>query len=177
MITTVRAYALTVLLYKEGRTCAARSYTWGRECMQLFESHSAEETYAIGKSLAQKAGPGEIYALSGDLGVGKTVFTKGFAEGLGITEPVNSPTFTILQIYEGGRLPLYHFDVYRIDEPEEMEEVGLDDYLYGQGVSLIEWPEQIAEYLPDSTKVIRIRKDLSRGVDYRSIEIDSEQKR
>ena len=105
--------------------------------MQHYDSTSAEETFAIGRRLAELAQPGDIYALSGDLGVGKTVFTKGFAAGLGITEPVNSPTFTILQIYEGGRLPLYHFDVYRIEEPEEMEEVGLDEYLFGQGVSLI----------------------------------------
>ena len=103
--------------------------------MQHYDSFSAEETYDIGRALAEKAVPGEIYALSGDLGVGKTVFTKGFAAGLGITEPVNSPTFTILQVYEGGRLPLYHFDVYRIEEPEEMEEVGLDDYLFGNGRS------------------------------------------
>lgn len=140
--------------------------------MKHYDSFSAEDTFNIGKTLAQTAGAGEIYALSGDLGVGKTVFTKGFAAGLGITEPVNSPTFTILQVYEGGRLPLYHFDVYRIEEPEEMEEVGLDDYLFGQGVCLIEWAEQIAEELPESTKVVRIRKDLSKGLDYRSIDIE-----
>ena len=125
--------------------------------MRHYDSFSSEET-----------GPGEIYALLGDLGVGKTVFTKGFAAGLGITEPVNSPTFTILQVYEGGRLPLYHFDVYRIEEPEEMEEVGLDDYLFGRGVCLIEWAEQIAE----TTKMIQIRKDLSKGLDYRSIDVE-----
>lgn len=139
--------------------------------MQQFDSYSPEETYAVGERLAVQAQPGEIYALSGDLGVGKTVFTKGFAAGLGIKEPVNSPTFTILQIYEGGRLPLYHFDVYRIEEPEEMEEVGLDEYLFGTGVCLIEWPEQIADCLPESTRVVCIRKDLTRGTDYRSIEI------
>lgn len=140
--------------------------------MQQFDSYSAEETRRIGRELAGRAKAGEIYALSGDLGVGKTVFTKGFAEGLGITEPVNSPTFTIVQIYEGGRLPLYHFDVYRIEEPEEMEEVGLEEYLFGQGVCLIEWAEQIAECLPESTKIIRIQKDLSKGLDYRRIEVD-----
>ena len=140
--------------------------------MQQFDSYSAEETRRIGRELAGRAKAGEIYALSGDLGVGKTVFTKGFAEGLGITEPVNSPTFTIVQIYEGGRLLLYHFDVYRIEEPEEMEEVGLEEYLFGQGVCLIEWAEQIAECLPESTKIIRIQKDLSKGLDYRRIEVD-----
>lgn len=134
-------------------------------------SESPEDTFALGKQIGESVAPGSVLTLVGDLGVGKTVFTQGLAEGLGILDAVNSPTFTILQIYEGGRLPLYHFDVYRIDEPEEMEEVGLDDYLYGRGVSLIEWPEQIAECLPDSTRIIRIRKDLSRGVDYRSIEV------
>ncbi len=142
--------------------------------MQQFDSFSAEETRRIGRDLAGMAKPGEIYALSGDLGVGKTVFTKGFAEGLGITEPVNSPTFTILQIYEGGRLPLYHFDVYRIEEPDEMEEVGLEEYLFGQGVCLIEWPEQIAECLPESTRILRIEKDLTKGLDYRRITVDDE---
>ncbi len=142
--------------------------------MQQFDSFSAEETRRIGRDLAGMTKPGEIYALSGDLGVGKTVFTKGFAEGLGITEPVNSPTFTILQIYEGGRLPLYHFDVYRIEEPDEMEEVGLEEYLFGQGVCLIEWPEQIAECLPESTRILRIEKDLTKGLDYRRITVDDE---
>ena len=103
----------------------------------VIESLRTEDTYNAGFDLGQKAKAGEIFCLIGDLGVGKTVFTKGFAAGLGITEPVNSPTFTILQVYEGGRLPLYHFDVYRIEEPEEMEEVGLDDYLFGKGVCLI----------------------------------------
>ena len=140
--------------------------------MQRFESFSAEETFHIGRELAQRAVPGEVLALSGDLGVGKTVFTKGFAAGLGITEPVNSPTFTILQIYEGGRMPLYHFDVYRIEDPEEMEEVGLDEYLFGPGVCLIEWAEQIAEILPESTRIVRIRKDLAKGLDYRLIEVE-----
>ncbi len=140
--------------------------------MRQYDSFSARETYRIGQALAAEASPGEIYALSGDLGVGKTVFTKGFASGLGITETVNSPTFTILQIYNGGRLPLYHFDVYRIEEPEEMGEVGLDEYLFGSGVCLIEWPEQIAECLPESTKVIRIQKDLTKGLDYRRIEME-----
>ena len=145
-----------------------------RKHMQHYDSFSAEETYDIGRALAEKAVPGEIYALSGDLGVGKTVFTKGFAAGLGITEPVNSPTFTILQVYEGGRLPLYHFDVYRIEEPEEMEEVGLDDYLFGKGVCLIEWANLIEEILPDHYQKITIRKDLEKGFDYREIEMEEQ---
>jgi tRNA threonylcarbamoyladenosine biosynthesis protein TsaE len=139
--------------------------------MKHFESNSAEDTYNIGKELGEKAEAGQVFALDGDLGTGKTVFTKGFAEGLGIKEPVNSPTFTILQIYEDGRLPLYHFDVYRIEEPEEMDEVGFDDYIYGSGVCMIEWADQIREILPEKTRTITIRKDLSKGTDYRDITI------
>ena len=142
--------------------------------MQHYDSFSAEETYDIGRALAEKAVPGEIYALSGDLGVGKTVFTKGFAAGLGITEPVNSPTFTILQVYEGGRLPLYHFDVYRIGNVEEMDEIGYEDYFYGNGVCLIEWADLIREILPLNCIRIRIEKDLEKGFDYRRITIRKE---
>lgn len=140
--------------------------------MAVYESFSAEDTYNLGADAAKAAQPGQIFALYGDLGVGKTVFTKGFAKGLGIAEQVNSPTFTILQIYESGRLPLYHFDVYRIEEPEEMEEVGFDDYVFGSGVSLIEWPERIEELLPEGTIRVRIEKDLSRGLDYRKITVE-----
>ena len=140
--------------------------------MRIWETNSREETFLAGKSAGEKAKPGEIYALTGDLGAGKTVFAKGFAAGLGITEPVNSPTFTILQIYEGGRLPLYHFDVYRIEDEAEMEEVGLDEYLYGNGVCLIEWPERIAEILPESTRIVSIDRDPEKGLDYRKITLE-----
>lgn len=140
--------------------------------MQHYDSFSAEETYDIGRALAEKAVPGEIYALSGDLGVGKTVFTKGFAAGLGITEPVNSPTFTILQSYEEGRLPFYHFDVYRIGDISEMDEIGYEDCFYGDGVSLIEWADLIREILPDHYTQITILKDLEKGFDYRKILIE-----
>ncbi len=139
--------------------------------MKHFDSYSAEDTFAIGKAIGEAAQPGEVYALDGDLGVGKTVFTKGVAAGLGIQGPVNSPTFTIVQIYEDGRIPLYHFDVYRIEEPEEMEEVGFDDYIYGQGICLIEWADQIRDILPDHLQTVTIKKDLTKGLDYRSIEI------
>ncbi len=139
--------------------------------MKHFDSYSAEDTFAIGKAIGEAAEPGEVYALDGDLGVGKTVFTKGVAAGLGIQGPVNSPTFTIVQIYEDGRIPLYHFDVYRIEEPEEMEEVGFDDYIYGQGICLIEWADQIRDILPDHLQTVTIKKDLTKGLDYRSIEI------
>lgn len=136
----------------------------------IFESNSAEDTFAFGQKLGREAVPGEIICLDGDLGVGKTVFTQGFATGLGIDDYVNSPTFNIVKEYEGGRLPLYHFDVYRIGDPSEMEEIGYEDYFYGQGVSIIEWPGQIEELLPKEARWVRIRKDLTKGFDYRRIE-------
>lgn len=140
-----------------------------------YTSFSAEETFAIGQKMGEEAKPGEVICLSGDLGVGKTVFTKGVAKGLGIGEPVCSPTFTILQEYE-GRLPLYHFDVYRIEEPEEMEEIGYEDYFYGNGVCMIEWAELIKELLPEHAITVKIEKDLSRGVDFRKIRILGKEK-
>lgn len=136
------------------------------------ESFGPEETYDLGKSLGKEAKPGEIYCLNGDLGVGKTVFTQGFAAGLGIGEPVNSPTFTILQQYDDGRLPLYHFDVYRIGDVEEMEEVGYEDCFYGEGVCLIEWSDLIREILPEHVKSVTIEKDLKKGFDYRKITVE-----
>lgn len=135
----------------------------------VWESFSPEETFAIGEKLGREAKPGEVYTLIGDLGVGKTVFTQGVAKGLGITEPVNSPTFTIVQIYEDGRLPFYHFDVYRIGDVEEMEEIGYQDCFYGDGICLIEWANLIEEILPDQYKEITIEKDLEKGFDYRRI--------
>lgn len=137
--------------------------------MIVRETNSPEETLAFAREWGEKAKPGQIFTLNGDLGVGKTVFAKGFAEGLGITEPVCSPTFTIVQEYNGGRLPLYHFDVYRIEDPEEMEEVGLDEYLFGDGVCLIEWADQISELLPDGVICITIRKEPDKGFDRRII--------
>ena len=136
----------------------------------IFESNSAEDTFAFGQKLGREAVPGEIICLDGDLGVGKTVFTQGFAAGLGIDDYVNSPTFNIVKEYEGGRLPLYHFDVYRIGDPSEMEEIGYEDYFYGQGVSIIEWPGQIEELLPKEARWVRLRQDLTKGFDYRRIE-------
>ena len=129
----------------------------------VLETRSPEQTFQIGVDLAKKAVPGQVFTLTGDLGVGKTVFTQGFAHGLGITEPVNSPTFTIVQVYEGGRLPFYHFDVYRIGDVEEMDEVGFDEYVMGEGVSLIEWANLIEEILPERRTEIIIEKDLQEG--------------
>ena len=139
--------------------------------IKIYETLSPEETLEVGKELGKASVAGQVYALVGDLGVGKTVFTKGFAEGLGIEEAVNSPTFTILQSYDEGRIPLYHFDVYRIEEPEEMEEIGFDEYIEGDGVCLIEWAGRIADILPENIIVIRIEKDLGKGLDYRKITV------
>lgn len=138
----------------------------------IYETRSEKETFELGRKIGETAKPGQIYTLSGDLGVGKTVFTKGVASGLGITEPVNSPTFTIVQIYDGGRLPFYHFDVYRIGDVEEMEEIGYEDCFFGEGICLIEWAELIADILPEGCVSITIEKDLTQGFDYRKITID-----
>lgn len=137
----------------------------------VWESFCEKDTAKIGETLAREAKPGEIYLLEGDLGVGKTVFAKGFALGLGITEPITSPTFTIIQEYEQGRLPFYHFDVYRIADEEEMFELGYENYFFGQGVCLIEWASLIQGLLPAECRTIRIEKDLERGFDYRRVEL------
>ena len=139
--------------------------------MNIIETYSPEETGKLGFRLGQAACAGEIYCINGDLGVGKTVFTQGFAAGLGIEEPVNSPTFTIVQIYEGGRLPLYHFDVYRIGDVEEMEEIGYEDYFFGEGVCLIEWSDLIREIIPGGAGEVTIEKDPEKGFDYRRITV------
>lgn len=140
----------------------------------IIESFKAEDTYRLGKELGEKAKPGQAVCLTGDLGTGKTVFTQGFAEGIGITEPVSSPTFTIIQEYDDGRLPLYHFDVYRIGDIEEMYEIGYEDYFYGCGVCLIEWSNLIEELLPEKRMSVTIEKDLDRGFDYRRITVEEQ---
>lgn len=143
---------------------------------KVAEAFTPEDTFRLGFQMAEKAAPGDVIALLGDLGVGKTVFTKGFAAGLGIQEDISSPTFTILQLYEEGRLPLYHFDVYRISDPEEMMEVGWDDYVYGNGVCLIEWAnliEELMEEIPDGKlKRVTIEKNPEKGFDYRKITVE-----
>ena len=135
----------------------------------MIETFSPEETHALGKKIGQQAKPGDVYTLIGDLGVGKTVFTQGIAEGLGIREPICSPTFTIVQVYEEGRMPFYHFDVYRIGDIEEMDEIGYEDYFYGNGLCMIEWANLIEEILPEKRHDISIEKDLEKGFDYRKI--------
>lgn len=144
--------------------------------MRVYETNSAEETLELGKQLGEKAQPGQVFTLIGDLGVGKTVFTQGVARGLQITEPISSPTFTIVQVYEEGRLPFYHFDVYRIGDIEEMEEIGYEDYFYGAGICFIEWANLIEEILPEKYTCITIEKDLEKGFDYRKITFEEKQK-
>ena len=136
-----------------------------------FESNSEKETFELGKSIGEKAQAGQVYTLIGDLGVGKTVFTQGVAKGLGIEEPVNSPTFTILQVYDEGRLPFYHFDVYRIGDESEMDEIGFEEYVYGDGVCFIEWADLIKGIIPGKHTRIEIKKNLEKGFDYREIDI------
>ena len=143
--------------------------------MIVRESFSMEDTFELGKQFGAAAREGAVFCLSGDLGTGKTVFTQGFAAGMEIDEPVNSPTFTIVQEYDSGRLPLYHFDVYRIGDVEEMDEIGCDDYFFGKGVCLVEWAELVREIIPDNAVWITIRKDLNKGFDYRSITIEDKE--
>ena len=140
--------------------------------IEVFETNTPEETEAIGRKLAQESTPGQVFTLIGDLGVGKTVFTQGFATGLNIAEAICSPTFTIVQEYDTGRLPFYHFDVYRIGDVEEMDEIGYEDYVYGDGVCLIEWANLIQEILPEHYIQITIEKNLEKGFDYRKITIE-----
>ena len=138
---------------------------------KIIETRSPKETYQLGLELGMKAVKGQVFTLVGDLGVGKTVFTQGMAKGLEIDEPISSPTFTIVQVYDEGRLPFYHFDVYRIGDITEMDEIGFEDYVYGEGVSLIEWANLIEEILPENKIEIVIEKDLEQGFDYRKITI------
>lgn len=140
--------------------------------MIIIESFTPEETFQIGLKLGQEAKAGDVLCLEGDLGVGKTVLTQGFGNGLSILEPINSPTFTIVQEYEEGRLPFYHFDVYRIEDIEEMYEIGYEEYFYGDGVCLIEWSNLIEELLPKKRTMIKIEKDIEKGFDYRKITIE-----
>ena len=137
------------------------------------DSFGEADTFDLAVRLARQASAGDVFALIGDLGVGKTAFAKGFAKGLGIDEPIVSPTFTFVQIYRGGRLPLYHFDVYRIGDVSEMDEIGYEDCFYGEGVSLVEWADLVEDILPENVITVRITKDLSKGCDYRKIEIES----
>ena len=137
----------------------------------IIETRTPEETFEIGRKIGQSARPGQVYSLTGDLGVGKTVFTQGVADGLEMYEPICSPTFTIIQEYDSGRFPFYHFDVYRIGDIEEMEEIGYDDYFFGRGICLIEWADLIEEILPEHYTEIKIEKDLEKGFDYRRISI------
>ena len=138
----------------------------------IFESFSETDTFELGVKIGKEAKPGDVFTLLGDLGVGKTALTKGVAQGLEITEPICSPTFTIVQVYEDGRIPFYHFDVYRIGDVEEMEEIGYEDCFYGEGICFIEWANLIEEILPKNYTQVTIEKDLEKGFDYRKITIE-----
>lgn len=140
--------------------------------MKIIETFSETETFKLGEEMGRSAKKGMVFCLNGDLGVGKTVFTQGFAKGLDIEEPISSPTFTILQEYHDGRLPLYHFDVYRISDISEMDEIGYEDCFYGEGVCFIEWAELIEDILPEHITTITIEKDLQKGFDYRKITVE-----
>lgn len=139
----------------------------------IIETTSQKETFEVAQKLGEMANPGDIFTLHGDLGVGKTVFSQGFGKGLGIFEPINSPTFTILQVYDSGRLPFFHFDVYRIGELDEMDEIGYEDCFYSNGVSLVEWAELIEPLIPEHAIHVTIEKNLEKGFDYRKITIEN----
>lgn len=139
---------------------------------KVIESQCEKDTFELGRQLGESCNEGDIILLNGDLGVGKTVFTKGFGKGLGIDKPICSPTFTIMQIYEEGRIPMYHFDVYRISDIYEMDEIGYEDYFFGNGVCLIEWARLIEEIIPEKHISVLIEKDLEKGFDYRKITIE-----
>lgn len=136
--------------------------------MEIWESRSETESFQLARRLGEKAEKGEIYCLEGELGTGKTVFAKGFAKGLEIEEIVDSPTFTIVKEYR-GREKLYHFDVYRIEDIEELQEIGFSEMISGDAICLIEWASQIEEEIPENAKWITIEKDLEKGFDYRRI--------
>ena len=142
----------------------------------ITETHNSKETYELGFNMGKSAKAGDVYCLDGDLGVGKTVFTQGFAKGLGINEPINSPTFTIVQEYKEGRIPLYHFDLYRIADISELDEIGYEEYFYSEGTCLVEWGNLYPEIFPENTVKIEISKDLSKGFDYRRVTIEKQQK-
>jgi tRNA threonylcarbamoyladenosine biosynthesis protein TsaE len=135
----------------------------------IYESYSEEETKAIGIQIGKESLAQSIYCIEGDLGVGKTVLSKGFALGLEIEEHITSPTFTIVNVYESGIRPFYHFDVYRISDPYELDEIGYEDYFYGNGTTMIEWASLISDLIPNTAIYISIEKDLDKGLDYRKI--------
>lgn len=138
--------------------------------MKEFKTFSQEETIEIGKALGRLLNTGDIVCINGDLGTGKTVFTNGIAKSLGIKEHITSPTFTIVNEYS-GRVPFYHFDVYRISDSEEMFEIGFEEYLYGEGIVVIEWADIIKDILPEEVVQVTIKKNLDLGIDARIIEI------
>ncbi len=138
----------------------------------IYNSNSPKETENIAKAFSKELEAGDVVCLNGDLGTGKTAFVQGLVKALGYAEPISSPTFTIVNCYEGADLPIYHFDVYRIEDPDEMYEIGYEEYVYGDGISLIEWSEKIKDILPCHRYEIEIEKDYSKHEDYRKISIE-----
>ncbi|MCL1884555.1 MAG: tRNA (adenosine(37)-N6)-threonylcarbamoyltransferase complex ATPase subunit type 1 TsaE [Defluviitaleaceae bacterium] len=138
-----------------------------------FESFSAEETMKIAHDFGKNAKGGEIFCLSGDLGAGKTVFAQGFAKGIGYEGRVTSPTFTIMNQYEGGRLPMYHFDLYRLEGEADLESIGYEEYFFSGGVSLVEWPERAEVFFSQNVSYIKIISDASRGDNFRVIILEN----
>ncbi|MCR4842947.1 MAG: tRNA (adenosine(37)-N6)-threonylcarbamoyltransferase complex ATPase subunit type 1 TsaE [Eubacterium sp.] len=141
---------------------------------KYFETQNEKETLEFGKRLSEVLPAGSVVCLDGDLGVGKTVIARGIAMGLGIDEPVTSPTFTIIHEYESGRMPFYHFDVYRIADPDEMDELGYEEYFYSQGITLVEWGSLIEELFPEDTVYIRVEKVPGEDFDRRRIEVSAQ---
>lgn len=134
----------------------------------IYESMSASDTAAFAEDFAKKLLPGDVLCMRGGLGAGKTAFVQGLAKGLGVRQIPGSPTFTIMNCYD-GKYPLYHFDVYRIVDPEEMYEIGYDEYIGGDGICVIEWAELIEDILPEERYEITIERDYEKGEDYRRI--------
>lgn len=137
-----------------------------------FYSASSADTFNIGAGFGESATPGTVLCLDGDLGAGKTVFTKGFAKGLGSQALVTSPTYTLMHIYDDGRLPIYHFDVYRIDDEDEMAEIGFEEYLRGDGVTIVEWAALVPGLIPDDAIKITITRDPQGDSDSRIVTVE-----
>jgi len=138
----------------------------------IIETFSSDNTKQVGFNLGKKAKKNDVFCLTGNLGVGKTVFSKGFAQGLLLEEDITSPTFTIVNEYKNGRLPFYHFDVYRLESSDDIFDLGFDEYIFGDGVCLVEWAEIIKEAIPQNAVWVTIEKNLSKGENYRLIKID-----
>lgn len=138
---------------------------------KIYKTFSEEETFNLAKEMGNSQEPGSVICLSGDLGAGKTVFAKGLCDGLGVCEYISSPTFTIVNEYMGEKYPVYHFDMYRIEDESELIEIGYEEYISSDGVCIIEWPSNVEGALPKKRIDVEIERNLSEGDDYRTITI------